>query len=648
MIYSDLTIQRVRDAIDLEELVGSYVDLEAAGKQKKACCPFHHEKTASFFISPDEGFYKCFGCGESGDGISFVMKIEGLDFQGALRFLADRYHIPLEEANPAAKRRQMERELYYSINAEAGRFYYNNLLKSKFAQNYLAKRGFNSAILNDFYLGYADSSSDSLYKHLKGKGYKDEDIMELGLIVPSNRGIGFYDRFRNRLIFPIFSLHDRIIGFGGRALGDNKPKYLNSTESAIFHKGDNLFALNMLRKNRSEDSIILVEGYMDVMSLYFHGQRNAVASLGTSLTENQAKLIKRYGQEVFLCYDGDEAGIRASRRAIDVLSKADVRPKLILLPGGQDPDDVCKNEGLEAFRSYMDKALDPVDFELRILASAFDLNDIAGRSNFLLKAIDFLLTLDTQSLREIYADKIANMLGIEAKSIKADMLEREKRLKEIEAEKGKRGRDNKSAYYKKERDIENYDYEDQSPESSYYQDEEYYDYENPNSHRPADENPFLGIKDANDIILERFRLEREMVRLAMGGGYCSHELEKTRDFLTNPGLKQLFNSIISLREDEIPPEIEWIKKADLCQEAKEQLNYLSERPIYFKDSLSEEKATAELKERIEKLLLRERKAQIYSLIAGGSKGESGADLSKLLTELQIIEQKLRSNGGGKR
>lgn len=643
MRISDQTIQQVRDAIDIEELVASYVTLKPAGKQKKACCPFHQEKTPSFFIRPERGTYKCFGCGESGDGITFLMKMEHLEFQEAVVALAERYHIPVEADHPEDSRKRMMRDLYYRINEDAARFFYKNLLTSDEALHYLAKRGFKAQIINDFYLGYADPKGNTLLHYLTDKGYREEDLLALGLIARSHRGTGYYDKFRDRLMFPIVSIKDKIIGFGGRAIGDGKPKYLNSPDSEIFHKGEHLYHLQQVRKIPNSREVIVVEGYMDVAALAFHGVPHAVASLGTSLTEEQAKLVKRYADRVYLCYDGDSAGIRAARRAIDVFQKAEVSPKLVVLPEGKDPDDVVRTEGAEAFQRYLSLSLDPLDFELKLLSAGYDLTEAAGRMDFLTRAVDFLAGIEKETLRDVMAEKVAALAKVGVESVQHDAGDRRKELLVRQTERGQRTEQNESFSSEENEDVF---HPTENPPSYYYTEDEaedFSDYDAEYTSHGEGKRESLGMYSQKSMRLERFQLEREMVRLIRGNRDCDDVLSAEQDFIENPGLRQLLLTVRHLREAGISPQQDWLKESDLTEEARDIAESFDreEQPVNIV-------MARELQERIHRFRLRERKMVLLSAIHHPEKQENAAPQSALLKELQEIEQQLRVPGGGLR
>src|SRR5699024_5216426 len=291
---NDATIDRVKDDGNIVDIISSYVQLNKSGANYVGLCPFHNEKTPSFTVSQSKQFFHCFGCGESGDSIAFIMKIENLDFIDATKLLADRLAIPIEEKK-VDNQRTRERERAYEINKTAARFFYKNLINNPQALKYLEKRQIDPRTIRRFGLGFAPDTWDSLYNYLVDKKYKSEEIEKIGLIGKKSGNNGYYDRFRNRIIFPIINTRGNIIGFGGRILDDSMPKYLNSKESIVFHKRNNLFGLNLVHKYSNREKILLVEGYMDVIALFAKGMNFTVASLGTALTNEQVKLLSRYG-----------------------------------------------------------------------------------------------------------------------------------------------------------------------------------------------------------------------------------------------------------------------------------------------------------------------------------------------------------------
>lgn len=412
-------INRLKDSLDIVDIISSYVELKPAGANHKGLCPFHHEKTPSFMVSPQRNSFHCFGCGEGGDAISFIMKIENLDYIGAIRFLADKLGIILEETE-YNKKAFDEREKLYNINSLAAKYYFRNMLLEKQAQDYIKERGLNIGIVNKFFLGYA-KNDNGLYEFLLQQKIDPEDMLKLGLIGKSNEDGSFYDKFRNRLIFPILNSKQKVIGFGGRTIIDHKIKYLNSPESEVFIKGNNLYGVNILQKRVNREKIILVEGYMDVIGLYNYGVNYATASLGTALTENQARLVKRYGKKVYIAYDSDTAGIKASLRAIDIFSKIDVEPLIVEFPDSMDPDEYVKAYGIESFNKLLSSAKNALDFKMDL-----ELNKGGTKLELTDRMIEFLCDIEGNAKREIYIQKIAKAIEVSFDALMEDV---EKRLK---------------------------------------------------------------------------------------------------------------------------------------------------------------------------------------------------------------------------
>ena len=339
-------IDEIKSVADIVSVIGDYVELKRAGSNYVGLCPFHNEKTPSFSVSPSKGIFHCFGCGVGGDVISFIMQKEGLSYPEAIKFLADKLGI-LVETNEVNKEKYEHRKKLFEINNEAKLFYYKNLLINDIPKEYIKKRNLNNNLINKFIIGYADGKN-SLYRHLLQKGYQKDDIIEVGLINQDEKG-NVYDKFRNRLMFPIIDIRGNVIGFGGRALAEARAKYLNSPQSLAYDKSKNVYGVSNLKNSTKVGKIILVEGYMDVISLTNYGFDYAIASLGTSLTHDQAKLIKRYCKNIYICYDGDSAGQNATSRAIEIFKEQDISPNIIVIPDNMDPDDYIKQYGNESF-----------------------------------------------------------------------------------------------------------------------------------------------------------------------------------------------------------------------------------------------------------------------------------------------------------
>ncbi|MDO4745651.1 MAG: DNA primase [Bacillota bacterium] len=403
----------IKSRCNIVDVIGRVVPLKKAGSNYKGVCPFHNEKTPSFVVSETKQIFTCFGCGATGDVLSFVTRYYNLDFRGAAEMLAKEYGISLEGAFQGSK----DKEELLEINRQAARFFYRALReKANPGYTYMKNRGISEETLNKFGIGYADEQWDSLYKYLLSKGFKEDKLMELGLISKSKDK--YFDKFRGRVIFPILNTSGKVIGFGGRIIGDGEPKYLNSQESSVFQKKYNLYGLNLTGKDvRNEDSIVLVEGYMDVVSLYQHGVRNVSASLGTALTENQAKLIKRYTKNVLLSYDADQAGQNAALRGLDILYNEGLRAKVLKVTDGKDPDEFIKKNGRLAFKELMDNAVAYGDFKLGMAKAGYDLTDEQQRIEFLHDAIVVLKAMKPMEA-DIYIKKLSEETGISEGAIR--------------------------------------------------------------------------------------------------------------------------------------------------------------------------------------------------------------------------------------
>lgn len=421
----------------IEEVVGQYVHLKRSGSNLFGLCPFHGEKTASFSVSPDKGIYYCFGCHKGGSVINFEMEIEGLSYPDAVRALAKRAGMTVPEDEQYQNRYQHQERLW-ALHKEAARFFHAVLFAPEGAAGlaYAAKRGMPRSVLTKFGIGFAPDSWDSLCKAMEAKGFTREELQASGLVSTSSKNNGIYDRFRNRLMFPIIDVRGNVIGFGGRVMDDSTPKYLNSPETEIFNKRKNLFALNFAKKSKL-GYLILVEGYMDAIALHQYGFDCAVASLGTSLTEEHAVLMSRYTQQVILIYDGDEAGQRATQRAIPMLEKAGLQVKVLKMRDAKDPDEFLKKFGADRFRILLEESSNRVEYQLRAIQKKYDLSSDEERVNFVTEAADFLSTLPSAIQREIYGNRVAEVGKISGEAMKLEVekafkrrLSREKRKQE--------------------------------------------------------------------------------------------------------------------------------------------------------------------------------------------------------------------------
>ncbi len=409
MYYSDEIIEEVRSRNDIVDVISSYVKLQKKGSSYFGLCPFHNEKSPSFSVSPGKQMYYCFGCGAGGNVFTFLMEYENYTFQEALKYLADRagVELPEEEYSGEARKRADLKAILLEINKEAARYFYAQLKSPQGEQglSYLKRRGLSDETIQAFGLGYAGKYSDGVYKYLKSKGYKDDMIVKAGLINIDER-YGVSGKFWNRVMFPIMDSNSRVIGFGGRVMGDAKPKYLNSPETVIFDKSRNLYGLNRARSSK-KPYFLLCEGYMDVISLHQAGFTNAVASLGTALTSGHTSLIKRYVREVYLTYDSDEAGTRAALRAVPILKEAGITARVIRMDPYKDPDEFIKNLGADQFEERIGKARNGFMFSLEVAEKNYDLTSPEGKTEFMKEAARRLTEFEEEIERNNYIEAVA-------------------------------------------------------------------------------------------------------------------------------------------------------------------------------------------------------------------------------------------------
>lgn len=406
-------VDEIKSRCNIVDVVGRIVPLKKAGSNYKGICPFHNEKTPSFVVSETKQIFTCFGCGATGDVIGFVERYYSLDFKGAVEMLAKEYGISLEGAFRSSK----DKDEFYEINRQAAMFFFRALReRANPGYTYMKNRGISEDTMNRFGIGYADGEWRSLYDHLRQKGISEDKLLSLGLISKSKDRC--FDKFRNRVIFPIMNTAGKVIGFGGRIIGEGEPKYLNSQESDVFQKKNNLYGLNLTRKDVSrEDAIILVEGYMDVVSLYQAGVRNVSASLGTALTENQARLIKRYTKNVILSYDADQAGQNAAFRGLDILYREGCRARVLKVTDGKDPDEFIKKNGRNAFLELADHAIPYGDFKLNMVKQRYDTSDEQQRVEFIHDAVRVLQDMNPVEA-DIYIKKLSSEMGISEGAIR--------------------------------------------------------------------------------------------------------------------------------------------------------------------------------------------------------------------------------------
>ncbi len=418
--YADELIEEVRSRNDIVDVIGTYVNLKKKGNSYSACCPFHHEKTPSFHVSREKQMYHCFGCGVGGNVYTFLMEHENYSFPEAVEFLAERAGIKLPEQSmsPEAKRQADVRTKIKDMNRlAAGYFHY--LLKTErgtHAMEYLKNRGLSDETINQFGLGFSDVYSDDLYKYLKSKGYRDEELRDSGLVKYDEKH-GASDRFWNRVMYPIIDTNNRVIGFGGRVMGDGKPKYINTQDTPVFDKSRNLYGLNLAKKSKRK-GIIFCEGYMDVISMHQAGFDNAVASLGTALTVGQVNLVKRFTDHVYLAYDSDEAGTKAALRALEIMREFEMPTRVISLKPYKDPDELIQAEGTENFERRIDQAQSGIMFEIDILAAQYNQDDPQERTLFQREAAKKLSLILDPLERKNYTDSVARQYDIEPDVLK--------------------------------------------------------------------------------------------------------------------------------------------------------------------------------------------------------------------------------------
>ena len=420
MAIPEKFIQDLIDRSDIVDVVSSYVRLtRRSGANMFGLCPFHSEKTPSFSVSPDRQIYHCFGCGKGGGVISFIMEIENLSYPEAVAFLARRAGMQMPEETDSAEGRKRARML--ALNKDAARWFYSQLSEpaGKPAVEYIRRRGISPAMAKNFGLGAAPDSWESLRGAMRDKGYSDYELFDAGLVKRGKNG-GFYDAFRNRLMFPVIDVRGNVIGFSGRILGDGEPKYLNSPETLVFNKSRNLFALNLAKKSKS-GYIILSEGNIDVVSLHQAGFDSAVASLGTSLTPEQARLISRYTNEVIIAYDNDGAGLKASQRAIGILEKLDIKVRVLRMSGAKDPDEFIKTKGPEAFRKLLEGSENQMDYRLKAILDKYDLTIDDQKVDYLKEAYDLIARQTDPVRRRVYSARIADIVGVKADVVENDI-----------------------------------------------------------------------------------------------------------------------------------------------------------------------------------------------------------------------------------
>ncbi|MDO5038783.1 DNA primase [Clostridium sp.] len=416
MRITEETIERIKQENDIVDVISDVVKLKRSGRNYMGLCPFHNEKSPSFSVSQDKQIYKCFGCGEAGNVLTFVMKQKNLNFIEACKLLAERANIPLSLGNGEESKVVKKKNLLYKVNVAAARYFFSNLQRDSKAKEYFSNRGIKDLTIKRFGLGYSKDGWQNLRYYLNKQGFSDELILEAGLIIRSQKGT-LYDRFRNRVMFPVFNIKGDVIGFGGRVLDDSKPKYLNSPETLVFQKGTNLYGLNFAIKNKLEDRyFIIVEGYMDLISLHQYGITNVVASLGTALTVNQARLLKRYADKVIISYDADVAGQTATIRGLDILREAGFDVRVLQIPQGKDPDEFVRSNGKDAFLKLVNNAEDLISYKLKRAKEGINFKEKTSLIEYGDRVTEILAKLNPVE-KDIYVKSISEDTGIKEQSL---------------------------------------------------------------------------------------------------------------------------------------------------------------------------------------------------------------------------------------
>lgn len=457
MAINDAFLQELRFKTDIEDVISTYVSLRKRGSTSIGLCPFHNEKTPSFTVYNETQSFYCFGCGAGGDAVTFIKNIENLDYMDAVKLLAQRAGMQMPDDKTYDDSLSKKRRRILEINRETAKFYYSYLIspEGKAGLDYFLNRGLTPATIKKFGLGFAPNEWDSLLKHLKGLGYKPSEMVDAG-VVKIGRNNNYYDTFKNRVMTPIIDVRGNVIAFGGRVLDDSKPKYINTSDTLVYKKTNELFAMN-LAKDNCNDNIILCEGYMDVIAMHQAGFTNAVAGCGTALTSEQVKLISRYTKEVILAYDADEAGQKALNKAVNLFKLTDVKVKIPALVGGKDPDEIIKKYGRDKFKGMLDGASNEIEFNLLEIRKKYNINATQGKIDFLNDAIKILADVSPIE-QDLYLTRLADELGVEKNSIKIQLDSYTKKQKQIRKKKEYQGIINDSI-----RDIQRQSYDENEP-----------------------------------------------------------------------------------------------------------------------------------------------------------------------------------------
>lgn len=450
MAFPEAFLEELSEKNPIEDVVGQFVSLTRRGSNLFGLCPFHNEKTASFSVAPEKGIYYCFGCHKGGGAVNFIMEIEGLDYPDAVRYLAKRAGMEMPEEDRQQQSNYRHKERLWQLCRDAARYYHSCLKgpEGKEALSYLLGRGLTADTVIRFGLGFALNSWDSLLKAMEEKGYTVKELQEAGLVRSRQREktqpdgtvkttVSYYDWFRNRVMFPIIDVRGNVIGFGGRVMDNSEPKYLNSPESAIFNKRKNLFALNVAKKTKM-DMLVLTEGYMDTITMHQYGFDCAVASLGTSLTDQQAAMLKKYTNQMVLCYDGDQAGQNAAKRAIGILEKTGIAVKVLRMQGAKDPDEFLRKYGAERFKKLLGDSEDQAVYQLETIRRKHDVSSDEGKVEYLQEAAAFIATLSSAVEREVYCTRVAEIAGVQADAVKLEANRAYKRRLSVQKKKQER------------------------------------------------------------------------------------------------------------------------------------------------------------------------------------------------------------------
>lgn len=420
MALSEAFLQELKFKTDIEDIISTYVTLRKNGSTSKGLCPFHNEKTPSFTVYNDTQSFYCFGCGAGGDAVTFIKKIENLDYIDAVKLLAQRAGLQMPDDNSYDDSLSKKRRRVLEINRETAKFYYSYLIspQGRVGLDYFLNRGLSMNTIKRFGLGFAPDEWDSLLKHLKSKGYRPSEMVEAG-VVKIGRNNNYYDTFKNRVMTPIIDVRGNVIAFGGRVLDDSKPKYINTSDTIVYKKTNELFALN-LAKDSGKDNLILCEGYMDVIAMHQAGFTNAVAGCGTALTNEQVRLISRYAKEVILAYDADEAGQKALNKAVSLFKQTDVKVKIPALVGGKDPDEIIKKYGRDKFKGMLDGASNDTEFALLEIRKKYNVTTSQGKIDFLNEALKVLAVVSPIE-QDIYISRLSDELSVDKSSIKIQL-----------------------------------------------------------------------------------------------------------------------------------------------------------------------------------------------------------------------------------